>query len=276
MSRKLYGVLLIVAVTGLGIGSTVAAEPTLHEVYQAAESGRLSEAQAMMQEVLKAHPDSGKAHYVEAEILAKQGKLSRAAEELARAEKLAPGLPFAKPQAVENLRVLLRSSSAGATSHPLTGEASPDSASPWATMILGGLALIALVVFAVRLMASRAGHAGYSQASAAAAPSPAGFSPAYAGTATGFGYGTPPAPNPGLGSRLAGGLATGAALGAGLVAGEALAHHLLQDDAPVPPKPTAGALSSLTDSPFNDLGGDDFGVADNSSWDDGAGSDDWN
>jgi hypothetical protein len=51
-------------------------EVSMHEVYQAAESGKLNEAQAMIAEVLRAHPDSARAHYVEAELLAKQGKLT--------------------------------------------------------------------------------------------------------------------------------------------------------------------------------------------------------
>jgi hypothetical protein len=37
-------------------GSAIAEEPTLHEVYQAAQSGNISEAQRMMQEVLRRPP----------------------------------------------------------------------------------------------------------------------------------------------------------------------------------------------------------------------------
>src|SRR5574337_1562805 len=81
-----------------------AAEPSLHEVYQAAEAGKLDDAQRMMKEVLLAHPRSGKAHYVEAELLAKQGHTREAAIELATAEGLAPGLPFASAQAVASLK----------------------------------------------------------------------------------------------------------------------------------------------------------------------------
>lgn len=55
----------------------------------------MGEAQRMMREVLQNHPNSGKAHYVEAELLAKEGSLAQAANELATAEKLSPGLPFA-------------------------------------------------------------------------------------------------------------------------------------------------------------------------------------
>jgi Flp pilus assembly protein TadD len=52
----------------------------------------------MMQQVLVAHPNSAKAHFVQAELSARQGNLARAQEELTTAEKLAPGLPFAKPE----------------------------------------------------------------------------------------------------------------------------------------------------------------------------------
>mgnify|MGYP003868170939 CR=1 FL=1 len=54
----------------------------------------------MIQQVLIGHPNSAKAHYVQAEIAARQGQLPRAREALATAEKLAPGLPFAKAESV--------------------------------------------------------------------------------------------------------------------------------------------------------------------------------
>jgi hypothetical protein len=56
--------------------------PTVHQVYQAAESGRLDDAHRMIGQVLQAHPESAKAHFVDAEILAKQGALSNAKNEL--------------------------------------------------------------------------------------------------------------------------------------------------------------------------------------------------
>src|SRR5262252_7779712 len=90
---------ILLAAVALVAGSAFAQEPTLHEVYQAAQSGNMSEAQRMMKEVLRAHPDSAKAHYVEAELLAKQGQLAAAATELNTAERLEPGLSFAKPEA---------------------------------------------------------------------------------------------------------------------------------------------------------------------------------
>ncbi|RZT11193.1 Tetratricopeptide repeat-containing protein [Duganella sp. CF402] len=89
-----------------------AAEPTIHEVYVAAEAGRYDEAQSMMDQVLLAHPNSATAHFVEAELLAKQGKFAAARLSLATAEQLSPGLPKVKPDAVRKLKSLLASGTA--------------------------------------------------------------------------------------------------------------------------------------------------------------------
>jgi len=77
-------------------------EPTMHDVYLAAEAGRFNDAQSMMDKVLRDHPNSAKAHFVEAEILAKQGLFSNAGSELDTAERLQPGLAFVKPETLQN------------------------------------------------------------------------------------------------------------------------------------------------------------------------------
>ena len=74
------------------IASHAADDPTMHQVYEMARSGNLDEAQSMMQKVLKDHPNSAKAHFVEAELLAKQGRYASAQAELNNADRLAPGL----------------------------------------------------------------------------------------------------------------------------------------------------------------------------------------
>ena len=121
-----------------------AAVPSLHQVYQAADTGRLDEAQTMMHDVLSAHPNSSKAHYVEAEILAKQGQFPKAEAELAMAERLEPGLLFAKPQAVQDLRGLLGSSHTARPSEVQRTQSvqQPVNASSlsWGVLLIGGLA----------------------------------------------------------------------------------------------------------------------------------------
>ena len=89
-----------------------AGDPSMHEIYEAANSGRLAQAQEMIGTVLKDHPDSAKAHYVAAELDAKQGLYTGAREQLATAERLAPGLPFAKADAVAALKAEIGGSGA--------------------------------------------------------------------------------------------------------------------------------------------------------------------
>ena len=111
----------LVVASFLSFGFAMAqAEPTMDQVYAAAHAGKLEQAQTMMLQVLVAHPNSAKAHFVQSELYARQGNLGRAREALATAEKLAPGLPFAKPGAVQALRSQL-----SARSSPMALGSSP-------------------------------------------------------------------------------------------------------------------------------------------------------
>ena len=94
--RNLGRWLLVSALLGFGL-AMAQSEPTLGQIYEAAQGGRMEQAQTMMQQVLVAHPGSGKAHFVQAELFARQGKLGLARESLATAERLAPGLPSIQP-----------------------------------------------------------------------------------------------------------------------------------------------------------------------------------
>jgi hypothetical protein len=247
------------------------ADPSLHQIYQAAQSGRLDRAQDMIGQVLRDHPRSARAHYVQAELFAREGQIASARAELGRAEDLAPGLPFAKPQAVQALRQQLAMSPRGeagtAGSRNAFGDTAPRGAGlPWGTLVLIALTLGALWL----LLRRREPNAPYANV----LPGPAAAGGPYPGVAA------PAGPlGGGLGSGIAGGLASGLAVGAGVVAGEELAHHLLDggdrhERVVMPPSVTDGDWRSAT----NDMGGTDFGVNEASSWDDGAssgGGDDW-
>jgi hypothetical protein len=280
MARNFLLGLMMLASTALNSGYALADEPSLHQIYQVAEAGKLTEAQTMMQEVLNAHPNSGKAHFVEAELLVKQGQLRKAEAELATAERLAPGLPFAKPEAVQNLRGQLRSSHGAGPFEVQHSQALQqpvhESSVPWG-MLLIGVGLIAFILFAARIMSQRNAMpvsggglaAGYGSGNASTP-----LQPNTAGS-----VGTTGAQGPGMGSRVMSGLATGAAVGVGLVAGEALMHRFMdgkeQHAQPLLPNDLG---PSLQDNSFDDMGGPDFGVSDTSSWDDSSSSSgsDWN
>lgn len=252
-----------------GSATWVWAEPTLDQVYSAAHSGHLAQAQSMMQEVLAAHPNSAKAHFVDAEVLARSGDLGAARNELALAEKLDPPLSFANPTAVQALRNQLSGRMMAPQESPGAG---PAGSTPWGAILLVGGAALLLVVWLVRRQAQQ--PVVYS-----GGPSQPGGYYSQGGVPMGPTGPLTPMGGGGGGSGILGTLATGAALGAGMVAGEALAHRLVDG-------PERGPVESGSAAPaanFNsDMGGQDFGVSDGSwdsgggdSWSDSGGGSDW-
>ena len=300
----------------VGLGLAMAqAEPTIKQIYAAAESGKVEQAQTMIQQVLIAHPGSARAHFVQAELFARQGLASRGRDALAAADKLAPGLPFAKPEAVQALRAQLAARPAQSVSREpanrgmggnLTGEAAapvaPASSFPlgWGLAIGGGA--IALVIFLMRKKpaaetAPQAAYAGPNNDSGAtgngigsglngpqtfgnntgAAMAPPYGQPGYGQPA----YGQPAYGQPaggGMGSRVMGGLATGLAVGAGVMAAQAIGKNLMGNNEHAT-NLNDGAASNGNGNGYaqplpgnNDMGGQNFGMNDADSWDDGSNS----
>jgi hypothetical protein len=237
-------------------------DPTSQQIYAAAQSGHLDQAQKMISQVLADHPTSGQAHYVQAELYAREGKTALARSELSAAEQLKPGLPFASPRAVQELKAQL-----GLT----TGAGGPTMirSMPAARPFPWGTVLILAVVVGLLLMVFRRRNT-YVQYPAGAGPGMGGAPGGAYGPGPG-GYGPAPMGGGGIGSGIAGGLASGLAVGAGVVAGEELAHHFLDGghSGGVIPPAEAGDSSSSN----SDMGGSDFGLNDpGSGWgDDGGG-----
>lgn len=251
------------------------AMPTPDEIYAAADAGHYAQAEQMIQQVLQQHPDSAKAHYIDAEILSREGKLPQARSELVRAEQLNPALSFAKPAAVHALEASLSVSGAAAAPH--------RTEFPWG-LVLAGLAAIFIVFWIIRLISARnttviRGNP-YQPNGMMNNPYGSGpVSPMGGPMGGGMGGGVM---GGGTGSGIMSGLVTGAAVGAGMVAGEELAHHFLDGDHNAAP---AGQNDdSWASNVNNDMGGNDFGLNDANSWDDGGsvgggsdfgGGDDW-
>ena len=245
------------------------ADPTVHQIYEAAASGHLDQAQQMMDQVLRDHPDSSKAHFVQAELYAREGKAALARAELNKAEQLKPGLPDERPQAVEALKAQLGIGQRAVGERPYGVRSAPVAPHfPWGTVLI--LALVVGVFW--MLFRRRNTYVQYPTSGmpggAAGTYGPGGYVGPGGGAMGGGG---------GVGSSIAGGLAGGLAAGAGIVAGEELAHHFLDGDqrqaTVVPP------ANDDADASNSDMGGADFGVNDPGSWDDGSsgggGGDDW-
>jgi len=271
---------LALLILGLCLTAPTFAEEdaTMHQVYLAAESGKFDEAQSMMDKVLLDHPNSAKAHFVEAELLAKQGLFSDASLELNTAERLQPGLPFAKPQALQNLKSRISSASNGAKQPNMAIQSIPSNIKNWQPSILFILG-IGLILLLIGFMSRRNSRMMPTNSYAGNAPGPNMTPVGGSGAGSVIGQTT----TGGMGSGIMGSLATGAAMGAGVVAGEALVNHFIDGN-----KNNVIVEPTLQDtSPWNvssnvnetdDMGGADFGIADASSWDDDGTSDendDW-
>jgi hypothetical protein len=231
-----------------------ASDPTIAQVYEAARTGHLEQAQQMMNQVLQDHPQSAKAHYVAAEIYARAGNSPRARQELDTAQTLAPGLPFARAESVQELQEELAPGQLVQRAARYSQVRSPF---PVRTvlLVLGGIIVLWLIV------RRRNPPGGLYSQYPSAVPAAGGGPMSYGGPGVGSG----------MGSGIAGGLASGLAVGAGVVAGEELAHHFLdgnrQEPGVLPPGSDAAGVPDNSG-----MGGPEFGVSDPSSWDDGSGS----
>lgn len=261
---------LALIVTNLALAQ---GEPSMAEIYAAAQSGHIDKAQSLIQQVLITHPNSAKAHFVRAELFAKEGKLHLAQEALAEAERLSPGLPFAKPDAVAALKAQIGSSRL--QNVPVSGISQPlDSHEShnfnWIFLLVATGGVIAAGYFLFRNKQPQL-STPYAAAPTSAFPGSTLSGPQTFGATPSMGYPTAPMPpsEPSMGSRIMGGVATGLAVGAGVVAAEAIGRQLMGHGEPSSPRhDSLGASSDFTPISANpDMGGDNFGIAD-TRWDD--------
>ena len=256
---------LVIALAGPALAAT---DPTLSQVYQAARAGRVTQAQQMMSQVLHDHPTSAKAHYVAAELYAREHNTAMARQELQNAETLQPGLPFAEAASIGALR---RELLQGQPGNARSAHSQTHSWFPWGAVVLvvGGVSLLWLV--------SRRRRPPGDVYPAFPVQYPGGMPTALGGPMSPAG----PAVAPSIGTGIAGGLASGLAVGAGVVGGEEIARHFLESGRQEGSAPAA-ANERIGDPDNNDPGDQDFGIPDGSSWDDDPnglsgddGGDDW-
>lgn len=241
----------------------LAADPTSAQIYQAVRSGNLAQAQQMVAQVLKDHPQSGKAHYVAAEVDARAGNFGLARQELQTAQSLEPGLPFANPRSVRELQQQLGEAPVGR----LVQQQPPARHSLHLGLFLILIAAAVVLWLVLRRRAAAMGYRQYPDQYPGGVPPgapPMGYGPG------GYPGGYMPG---GGGSGIMGSVASGLALGAGVAAGEELVEHMMGGGSNsggggfVPP-----AQAEPMPDPNADMGGNDFGVNDPGSWDDGGGS----
>ncbi len=283
MTSKRLALVLLSASVALS-APVWAADPTSEQIYEAAKAGHLAQAQEMVDQVLKNHPNNAKAHYVAAEVYAREGNFGVARSQLQQAETIDPTGSYANPRSIQELKSELATAGRTAVAPPATYVVpAPAHARESHFPLLGILIVVAAVGLLWMVFRRRSYSSGYGEGMPAAlGPRPfgpgggGGYAPGY-----GPGYGAPPMAGGGIGSGIVGGLASGLAVGAGVVAGEELAHHFLDGNE----RREEIVAAPPAEPPQNsDMGGNDFGVNDPGSWDDsgsggdgggGGGGDDW-
>ncbi len=262
--------------------------PTLQQVEAQVRQGNYAEAESMMREVVAAKPDSARAHYVYAEILAHDGKLAQAVEEAKAARTIDPDVKFTDPEKFRTFEAALlraqnpalRSPQAQApveTRAPAQAARERVAPAPASAGVPGWMWLVGLgaIGFFLWRMFSRSRAA--SMASGAAAPGAGYGAPMQPGsnmTGGPYGVGAPgatPPYGPGYPAQRPGSGMLGVGLGAaGGVAAGKLAERLLNSRREAGHDTTTSP--SLFDSPQGGGGGDDL---DNRPIDFGTGGNDW-
>ncbi len=174
MKKMFVGLLFLLLST-----AALAALPTVQQVEAAARAGRYTQAESMMSEVVAAKPESARAHYIYAELLARNGNLAKASEEAAKARQIDPKLAFTEPERFTAFEQSLQRAQAPAetprsrTTAPVApayapaAAAAPAMASSGNTGIPGWVWFVGLIVLAIvlwrgfaRSRAASAGSAG--------------------------------------------------------------------------------------------------------------------
>jgi hypothetical protein len=211
---------MIIAAT-LALGTALAfALPSTEDVQAAVRAGNYAQADSMMHEVVAAKPQSAKAHYVYAEILAHEGKFADAATQARSAREIDPALSFTDPAKFRSFEQELQRAQGQGTAPQVTDQTVPAHAPPssgagvpgwvWAA----GVAVVAFLVLRA-VMRRVAANAGGGYVRQGTYPMPGNAGGYGAGYGPGYGYGNGPSPG---GSALRTGLAAAGGLAAGMLA----------------------------------------------------------
>src|SRR5579872_966580 len=91
----------------IGLAINAMALPTVHDIWEATQRGDFAAAERMCNQVLQTMPNSAKAHYVYANVLAMEGQMSIAKTQLNIAESLDPSDSFATSSSIQKLRSII-------------------------------------------------------------------------------------------------------------------------------------------------------------------------
>ncbi len=104
-------------------GGVAFAVPGVQQIESAMSRGDWQRADAGLTEVLQAHPDNARAHYLYAQVLNREGRYSEALTQVEQAKSLDPQIRFTQPQRFAQVEAKIRSdaSRAGSVNTNSTG-----------------------------------------------------------------------------------------------------------------------------------------------------------
>jgi hypothetical protein len=102
-------VMAVVASLMLVSAAAFAAVPTASQIEQSMTQGNWSQADSQLNEVLQAHPNNAKAHYLYAQVLDREGRSSDALAQVQQARTLDPAIKFTDPSRFNAMEARIRS-----------------------------------------------------------------------------------------------------------------------------------------------------------------------
>jgi len=102
-------VMAVVASLMLVSAAAFAAVPTAGQIEQSMTQGNWSQADSQLNEVLQAHPNNAKAHYLYAQVLDREGRSSDALAQVQQARTLDPAIKFTDPSRFNAMEARIRS-----------------------------------------------------------------------------------------------------------------------------------------------------------------------
>ena len=244
------------------------AAPSTKDVENAIKSGNYANAETMLKEVVTEKPNSAKAHYYLAQVLAHQNKYNEAKEQLNIAKTIEPSLAFGNPSKVNEFESKLNKAmnskqiTSNATSVQTSNANNNSSNFPWAWIVLAIAVLAILFMIFKKRQQSLVGNSGYSN-------NP--INPYGANNNTQpNNYAQPNNNSSSMGSTIMGGLAAGAAAAVGMSVVDSLlhGHEAKADDS------NQNHQNIPNNNDFNTFNNNDFDVG-GGDWDSDSLGDSW-
>lgn len=276
--EKIVKKLCLIGLLALAGSGAAFAGDTPKDVDAALHQGNYTLAEQELRQAVSEHPQSAKAHYLLAQVLAHEGNLGEAQKEAGQARQMDPKIGFTDPSRFEHFQTELnqalapatmrnttRASSASLIASPATASRNEQARSNFWVWVLGAVIVVLLIGLFRRRQQTTFGGPGYAPQNPSA-PFGSSYQPPYQ---------QPPSAGSGMGGSFLGGLA-GGALGAAAV--EMFENHERRgQDGRVDGAPFESGQDAQGQA-YDDLRSDPIDTGnDDNSWDDSgdsSGSDD--